>query len=114
MGCLIEYGELFELFPEGIVVLIVLCFFGRLRIVLNEPSEEFRVVNLLAEHFFAACSKKSFAFICGHSHEGFNGAIERIGAARLERTIVATDGAVFCEYRCMDAITEFVGIFQFA
>ena len=39
LGCLIEYGELFELFPEGIVVLIVLCFFGRLRIVFDEPGD---------------------------------------------------------------------------
>lgn len=52
--CLIEYGELFELFPEGIVVLIVLCFFGGLGIVLDEPGEELGVVDLVAEHLFAA------------------------------------------------------------
>ena len=48
MGCLIEYGELFELFPEGIVVLIVLCFFGRLRIVFDEPGEVFGIVDFIA------------------------------------------------------------------
>ena len=61
LGCLIEYGELFELFPEGIVVLIVLCFFGRGGIVLDEPSEIFRVVDLLAEHFFATLCADGFA-----------------------------------------------------
>lgn len=40
--CLIEYGELFELFPEGIVVLIVLCFFAGLGIVFDE-----KIVRLL-------------------------------------------------------------------
>ena len=52
--CLIEYGVLFELFPEGIVVLIVLCFFGGLGIVFDEPGEVFSVVDLVAEHLFAA------------------------------------------------------------
>ena len=52
--CLIEYGELFELCPEGIVVLIVLCFFGGLGIVLDEPGEVHGIVNLLAEPLLAA------------------------------------------------------------
>ena len=52
--CLIEYGELFELFQEGIVVLIILCFFSGLGIVLDEPGKVLSVVDLLAEHLFAA------------------------------------------------------------
>ena len=58
MGCLIEYGELFELFPEGIVVLVVLCFFGRGGIVLDEPGEVFSIVDFVAEHLFEAGSVK--------------------------------------------------------
>ena len=58
MGCLIEYGELFELFPEGIVVLIVLCFFGRLRIVFDEPGEVLGIIDFVAKHLFAAGSVK--------------------------------------------------------
>ena len=61
--CLIEYGELFELFPEGIVVLIVLCFFGGLGIVFDEPGEEFRVVDFLTEHLFAANGKEGLALV---------------------------------------------------
>ena len=49
-----EYGELFELFPEGTVVLIVLCFFGGLGIVFDEPCEVFGIVDFVAEHLFAA------------------------------------------------------------
>ena len=49
-----EYGELFELWPEGIVVLILLCFFGGLGIVFDEPGEVFGIVDFVAEHLFAA------------------------------------------------------------
>ena len=35
-------------------MLIVLCFFGGVRIVLDEPGEVFGVVDLVAEHLFAA------------------------------------------------------------
>ena len=91
--------------------MIVLCFFGRCRIVLDKPSEELRVVDFFAEHLFAAGGEDGLALIGWHGYEGFNGGIEGIGAARLQCAIVATDGAVFGEYRCMDAITEFVVIF---
>ena len=34
--------------------MIVLCFFGRLRIVFDEPGEVLGVVDFVAEHLFAA------------------------------------------------------------
>ena len=52
--CLIEYGELFELFPEVGGMLVVTGFFGTLRIFLDEPCEVFSVVDFVAEHLFAA------------------------------------------------------------
>ena len=39
-------------------MLIVLCFFGRLRIVFDEPGEELCIVDLFAEHFFTASGVK--------------------------------------------------------
>ena len=102
------------MFPEGIVVLIVLGFFRGCGIVFDEPGEELCIIDLLAEHLFAAGVEECTAFVGRHSNEGFNGAIERFGATRLERSIVATDGAVFGQWRCMDAIAELIDIFQFA
>ena len=40
--CLIEYGELFELFPERCIFLLFFCFFGGLGIVFDE-----KIVRLL-------------------------------------------------------------------
>ena len=54
LGCLIEYGELFELCPERCIFLLFFCFFGGLGIVLDKPGEELCIVDLLAEHLFAA------------------------------------------------------------
>ena len=34
--------------------MVVLCFFGTLRIFLDEPCEELCVVDFVAEHLFAA------------------------------------------------------------
>ena len=46
--------HLLELLPECGIVLIVICFFGRLRVVFDEPGEVLGVVDLLAKHLFAA------------------------------------------------------------
>ena len=44
-------------------MLIVLCFFGGLGIVFDEPGEEFRVVDFLTEHLFAANGKEGLALV---------------------------------------------------
>ena len=49
--------RLLELLPECGIVLVVLCFFGRLRIVFDEPGEVFGIIDLLAEHLFAGSVK---------------------------------------------------------
>ena len=90
--CLIEYGELFELFPERCIFLLFLCFFAGLGIVFDEPGEELRIIDFLAEHLFAVGVEECTALVGRHSNEVFNGAIERLGAVWLERSIVATDG----------------------
>ena len=40
--------------PEGFVLLVGASFFRGGWVVLNEPGEEFRIVDLLAEHLFTA------------------------------------------------------------
>jgi hypothetical protein len=52
--CLIEYGELFELFPERCVFLIFFGLLGGDRIVFNEPGEVLGIIDLFAEHLFEA------------------------------------------------------------
>lgn len=44
-------------------MLIVLCFFVGLGIVFDEPGEEFRVVDFLTEHLFAANGKEGLALV---------------------------------------------------
>ena len=61
--CLIEYGELFELCPECHFLLIFARLAGTLRIVFDEPGEEFRVVDFLTEHLFAANGKEGLALV---------------------------------------------------
>ena len=91
--------------------MVVTGFLGTLRIFLDEPGKELCIVDLLAEHLFAAGVEECMALVGWHGYKGFYCAVERIGAARLERAIVATDGAVFDQWRCMDAIAELIDIF---
>ena len=56
-----KWEQLFELLPEGIIGLLVLCFFGGLWIVFDEPSEELSIINFLAEHSFATGSADGFS-----------------------------------------------------
>mgnify|MGYP003530495807 CR=1 FL=1 len=50
--------RLLELLPKCGIVLVVLCFFGRLRVVFDEPGEVFGIVDFIAEHLCAASSVK--------------------------------------------------------
>lgn len=52
LGCLIEYGELFELIPEIGVLLVIASFFRGCWVVFDEPGEEldwtiFALINIL-------------------------------------------------------------------
>ena len=47
-------SRLLKLLPEGFVLLVIASFFRGFGIVFNEPGEEFRIVDLLAEHLFMA------------------------------------------------------------
>ena len=63
-----KWEQLFELLPEGIIGLLVLCFFGGGGIVFDEPGEVFRVVDFVAEHLFAAggITYQLVSFLSGH------------------------------------------------
>ena len=58
MGCLIEYGELFELRPESFVLLVCFGFLRRGGVVFDEPGEVFGIIDFVVEHLFAAGSVK--------------------------------------------------------
>ena len=57
LGCLIEYGELFELCPESFVLLVCFGFLRRCWVVFDEPGEVVGVVDFVVEHFFAGSVK---------------------------------------------------------
>jgi hypothetical protein len=63
---IIAYRQSLKLLPEGIVLLVVLCFFGRLRIVFDEPGEVLGVVDFVVEHLFTAGSimYQLVSFLC--------------------------------------------------
>ena len=76
--------RLLELLPEVGVMLVVTGFFCGGGVVFDEPGEVLGVVDFVVEHLFVAGGEDGLALIGGHSHEGFDGAIEGLGAARLE------------------------------
>ena len=59
-------GRLLKLLPECFVLLVCLGFFGGLGIVLDKPSAEFRVVDFLTEHLFAAGGDEGLVFVGSH------------------------------------------------
>ena len=44
-------------------MLVIASFFGGCGIVFDEPGEEFRVVDFVAEHLFAAGGKEGLALV---------------------------------------------------
>ena len=52
--CRLRVRMLLKLIPEGGVLLVLLCLLGRCRIVFDEPSEVFGIVDFVAEHLFEA------------------------------------------------------------
>ena len=58
MGCLIEYGELFELCPESFVLLVCFGFLRGGGIVFDEPGEVLSIVDFVAEHLCYLMKKR--------------------------------------------------------